>query len=157
MPKFGQKSLGKLNTVHADLRLIALTVIERSKVDFSIIEGARAFETQLHYFLEGKSKLDPRRTDHFKRAMHVTSEERPKAMAIDIGIYHQNYETRKDIIWDQVHLAYVAGLFDSVAAELYEDGKVEHLIRWGGNWDNDGIIMKDQRFQDLVHLELRKP
>jgi peptidoglycan L-alanyl-D-glutamate endopeptidase CwlK len=28
-------------------------------------------------------------------------------------------------------------------------------LRWGGNWDGDAEIITDQRFNDLVHWELR--
>lgn len=157
MGYFGAKSEGRLNTCHPDMIMIARTVIARSRIDFSITQGARPFEQQLNYFLAGKSKLDPRRPEHLARAMHVVTEERPRALAIDIACYHPNSATRSKIVYDFSHLCYIAGLFDSVAQELYEDGHIEHVIRYGGNWDMDGVLIYDQNFQDLCHFELRKP
>ena len=49
--------------------------------------------------------------------------------------------------------AYLMG----VASVLYEKGLISHLLRWGGNWDNDGVILLDQNFDDLPHTELYKP
>jgi hypothetical protein len=45
-------------------------------------------------------------------------------------------------------MCYLAGIIESVAAEL------GYRVRWGGNWDGDGIIITDQNFDDLPHFEL---
>ena len=37
---------------------------------------------------------------------------------------------------------------------LKEEGIISHDIRWGFNWDRDGIIISDQNFQDGPHFEL---
>ena len=39
---------------------------------------------------------------------------------------------------------------------LWEKGLIDHVIRWGGNWDSDGVIIRDQGFDDLVHFELKE-
>ena len=59
--------------------------------------------------------------------------------------------------YDKVHLAYVAGVIQAAARHLYTKGEVEHLIRWGANWDKDGVIDFDQQFDDYPHHELYKP
>jgi peptidoglycan L-alanyl-D-glutamate endopeptidase CwlK len=45
-------------------------------------------------------------------------------------------------------MCYLAGVIQCAAAELGYD------LRWGGNWDGDGEIIKDQKFNDLPHFEI---
>jgi len=40
-----------------------------------------------------------------------------------------------------------------VARMLKDIGEIEHEVRWGGDWDRD-TELKDNRFMDLVHIEL---
>ena len=63
---------------------------------------------------------------------------------------------------------------DALDFEIYVDGKVTYdpkyyimmwgiarswadlhgvILRWGGNWDNDQVIIDDQSFNDLMHIE----
>ena len=39
---------------------------------------------------------------------------------------------------------------------LYENGTINHQLRWGGNWDRDGDL-SDNTLYDRPHLELYKP
>ncbi|WP_232367585.1 M15 family metallopeptidase domain-containing protein [Alteromonas pelagimontana] len=52
--------------------------------------------------------------------------------------------------------AVFAGFVQCVARQLYAEGKITHLVRWGGDWDMDGQTL-DQKFNDLPHFELYKP
>lgn len=128
--------------MHPDLQKIFNLAIKRSRVDFGISQGYRDPELQLKYFKEGKSKV--------KFGKH----NKKPAEAGDIYIYHANKSMRKKIVYDLVHLAYVGGIIDSCAKELKAKGEITHSVRWGANWDNDGVLMKDQSFQDLPHIEL---
>ena len=60
------------------------------------------------------------------------------------------------IIYDEVHLAFVMGIIWACGQELKEQGEITHNLRWGGNWDTDGVIAldRDQSFDDLPHIEL---
>ena len=58
--------------------------------------------------------------------------------------------------WDNEHLSYLAGLIHGVTEMLLVEGKITHKIRWGGNWDMDGVILIDQTFDDRPHFELIK-
>lgn len=147
--KFGTKSAEKLSQCHADLQLIMNTALSRSKIDIGISEGHRSVEKQNEYFQQGKSKIDgiTRKGKH----NHLPS------LAVDVYIYHPELEMRRKIVYSKSHLAYFAGIVDSVAWELYNDKQVSHVIRWGGNWDGDGIIDFDQSFDDYPHFELVKP
>lgn len=143
---FGKKSKEKLATCHPDLQKILQMAITRSKVDFGISEGRRDLDRQWKLFQEGKTKIDG-----------VSSKGKHNydpSLAADLYAYHPDKETRVRIIYDEKHLSYIAGVIDACAAELYEKGEITHLVRWGGNWDGDGVIGLDQTFWDLPHHEL---
>lgn len=144
--KFGKRSMNKLNTCHRDLIKIHELSISRSLLDYSIIEGNRSIERQQKLFKDGKSKID----GITKKGKHnlIPSE------ATDIMIYHSDSKIRKMIAFDIASLCFIAGIIQSCADELYNKGEISHKIRWGGNWDMDGVIIKDQSFNDLVHFEL---
>ena len=147
--KFGNSSKEKLSTCHKDLKIIMETALAISKVDFGISEGHRSVERQKQLFDEGKSKID----GITKKGMH----NHEPSLAVDIYTYHPDLETRRKIAYDKSHLAYIAGLVDAVADRLFGLGFTTHKIRWGGNWDSDGVIDFDQSFDDFPHFELKKP
>jgi len=120
--------------------------ISRSKVDFGISEGYRSVERQNDLYRQGKSKIDGLE----KKGKHNYN----PSMAVDIYAYHSDLETRRKIVYDKTHLAYIAGIVQSCAVELYNQEAITHNIRWGGNWDSDGIIGLDQSFDDYPHFEL---
>jgi len=148
MYTFGTKSKEKLNTCHIDLQKIMELVISRSKIDFGISEGHRTIGRQKQLFDEGKSKIDG--INRLGKHNHNPSE------AVDIYAYHSDLETRRKIAYDKAHLSYIAGLVDSCALELLKKGEITHSIRWGANWDSDGVIGLDQSFDDFPHFELKK-
>jgi peptidoglycan L-alanyl-D-glutamate endopeptidase CwlK len=143
---FGERSRRHLSQVHPDMVKIAERAISVSQVDFGVIEGHRTQARQQSLFEQGLSKLD----GVTKKSKHQSL----PSEAIDIYIYVPG---RKDLAWDFNHLSYVAGVFNAVAELLYDSGQISHLIRWGGNWDRDRIIIADQEFDDLVHMELYQP
>lgn len=146
---FGTRSQELLATCHEDLQKIMNLAITRSRVDFGISEGHRSVERQKQLFQEGKSKIDGVTQ---KGKHNLTPSE-----AVDIYAYHPDLETRRKIVYDLGSLCYIAGVVISCAQELFEKGEVSHVIRWGGNWDRDGVILHDQSFDDLPHFEIRKP
>ena len=46
--------------------------------------------------------------------------------------------------------------YQPTVAFMINEGKITHRLRWGFNWDMDGEIGTDQRFQDMPHFELKK-
>jgi len=146
MYKFGKISREKLGTAHSDLTKIMELALARSKVDFGISEGNRSVIRQLQLFNEGKSMIDGIN----KHSKHNYT----PSMAVDIYVYHPDLETRRKLAYDKVHLAYLAGVIAACAAELFDCGKVNHKLRWGANWDSDGVIYFDQSFDDYPHFEL---
>jgi peptidoglycan L-alanyl-D-glutamate endopeptidase CwlK len=146
--KFGNRSKEKLATAHEDLQKIMNLAISRTKVDFGISEGHRSLERQKQLFDEGKSKID----GITKKGKHNYS----PSLAVDIFAYHPDLETRRKLAYDRMTLAYIGGIIESCAAELLEKGETSHTIRWGANWDSDGIIDYDQSFDDYPHFELKE-
>lgn len=159
--KFGKKSKEKLATAEKDLQLIMEEAIKVSEVDFGINEGHRSEEDQLKYFLKGYSKIDPRVPALKKKGKHLYN----PSQAVDIKIYiskelqeQARNKDRKTKNWayDKEHLCYVAGVIMTTAKRLYDEGKVKHKLRWGGNWDRDGLILFDHTLHDYPHFELIK-
>jgi len=146
MYKLGKGSLKKLESVHHDLVKIIKLAITRTPIDFGISEGHRSLERQKELYDQGKSKIDGIN----KKGKHNYS----PSLAIDLYAYHPDIEVRKKLAYDVPTLCLIAGVIISCADELKAKGDIKHSIRWGGNWDNDGVILYDQRFDDLPHFEL---
>ena len=146
MYKLGKGSLKKLESVHHDLVKIIKLAITRTPVDFGISEGHRTLERQKELYDQGKSKIDGIN----KKGKHNYS----PSPAIDLYAYHPDIEVRKKLAYDVPTLCLIAGVIISCADELKAKGDIKHSVRWGGNWDNDGVILYDQSFDDLPHFEL---
>jgi len=109
--------------------------LKRSKVDFGIAEGHRSIQRQQELFKENKTEKDG--------INNLSKHNYNPSLAIDIYSWVEgksNYAVH--------NLCYLAGIIESVALELH------YQIRWGGNWDMDGVLINDQKLQDLVHFEI---
>jgi peptidoglycan L-alanyl-D-glutamate endopeptidase CwlK len=153
--EFGENSLKKLATCHVDIQKILKLAITRTKVDFGISEGYRPIEKQQEYYAIGRTTQMHRspitNVDGVsKKGKHNYN----PSMAVDIYVWHKRKVTREQIGYDGLHLSYIAGIIDACAEALYERGEIKHKIRWGGNWNSDGIIKFDQTLDDMPHFEL---
>ena len=109
MPKFHQRSLANLDTVHPDLKRVMLEAIENAPFDFGITEGLRTKERQQQLFNEGKSQT--------LNSRHLTGN------AVDIVIFIDNKVT-----WD---LKYYKVLSEHIKAVA----KLNDVpVVWGGDW-----------------------
>ena len=140
---FSKTSNKRLSTCHQDLQLIFNEAINVSRVDFGVAEGHRSIEDQFKYFSQGKSRIDGIN----KKGKHNYS----PSLAIDIYAYVNGKAS-----WEKDSLNYLAGLVIGISEMLYKQDKITHKLRWGGNWNRDGIILADQSFDDLPHFELIK-
>lgn len=145
--KLSQKSAEKLSTCHPDLQVIFNEAIKNSIIDFGISEGKRTDEKQLEYFLAGNSRIDPRNPKLKKKGKHLRS----PSEAVDIYVWVPN---RKDLAFDKVHLAFIAGHIIETSRRLFDAGLICHKLRWGGNWDSDGTLLYDQTLMDMPHFEI---
>ena len=146
MPTFSKSSRGKLNTCHDDLVKIFDEVIWIR--DCTIIEGHRSEDTQNEYYRTGKSQL------RFPQSKHNQF----PSLAVDVMPYHPE---RPHLHWsDKDDMERFAKFVIETAEALYAQGKISHLIRWGADWDMDGVrVDKDpnESFFDGPHYELFKP
>lgn len=140
---FGKGSKERLLTCHEDLIRVAEKALSLSHIDFSITEGERTLERQKELFDKGRSKIDGIN----KKGKHNHS----PSLAFDFMVYVPG---RKDLAFDKEHLTYIAGIIMAVGAEMFATQKIKHELRWGGNFDRDGIILLDQVLWDRPHIEL---
>jgi peptidoglycan L-alanyl-D-glutamate endopeptidase CwlK len=131
--------MARLNTCHDDLQLIFSTVIA-SGYDCTIICGHRTKGKQETAFMGGFSQV------HWPDSKHNTW----PSMATDAGPY---FKEIKNLDWDDVKaFALFAGWVLCVADQLYREGRVEHRLKWGGDWDMDGRTTNN--WVDAPHFEL---
>ncbi len=135
MYTLSKSSSEKLETCDKRLIKIVEAAIKISKIDFGVSCGHRSIEEQQKLFNEGKSRVDGVKSKG--KHNHLPSQ------AVDIFAYVDG-----SISYEIADLSYIAGIIDAVANQL------GYKIRWGGNWDGDGIIMRDQNFNDLPHFEI---
>lgn len=134
MAKFGRTSQERLDTCHQDWHMILNYVVRF--FDCSILEGHRGLEKQNFYFQKGTSKVK------FPNSTHNTE----PSLGIDVCPYPEIYN-------DKEKCCMLAGWIMAVSRMLYEQGKITHMVRWGGDWNMNNNL-KDQGFFDLVHFEL---
>ena len=125
MYKFGRKSKERLKGVDARLVNVLNELIKI--MDVTIIEGLRSEERQKELLAKGATKV--------KYSKHM------EGKAVDLAPYPIDGENR-----DGFH--YMGGMVRGIGKQLGVK------IRWGGDWDSDGDV-KDNGFDDLVHVELR--
>ena len=162
MNDFSKNSMNNLSFCHNDLIKTHLEFIKRSRVDYGITYGHRKPEEQFELFKQGrafinnswqivdKSKVVTYCDGYTKKSEHNNY----PSTATDFIIYVPGHP---ELNYDPIHLAYIGSGLVLTGQMLYESGEIEHLIKWGGNWDMDGILLRDQSLQDLCHIQLYKP
>ena len=130
MPRFSTRSKSKLHT--CDERLIKLFNKVVKKFDCQILEGHRGQKAQDEAYNKGNSKLK------FPNGKHNKS----PSIAVDVAPYPIDWNNR-----DRFH--YFAGYVMGIASQM------KLKIRWGGDWNMD-TETKDNKFDDLVHFEIRE-
>jgi len=126
MYKFGNRSESNLVGVHADLVKVARLALLKSPVDFGISEGLRTKTRQAELFAAGKSKT--------MNSRHITGH------AIDI------FPAGNPIDWKKMI---------PISKAMFEAANELNIpIRWGGDWNGNGITT-DEKFFDSPHFELK--
>ena len=125
MPKFGRRSRERLKGV--DSRLVNILNELVKIMDVTIIEGLRTKERQEELVAQGKSQT--------KFSKHI------EGRAVDLAPYPVDWEDR-----ERFH--YMGGMVRGIGKQMGVN------VRWGGDRDSDGEI-KDNKFDDLVHVEIR--
>jgi hypothetical protein len=132
MPKFGNRSKTKLDTLDSRLQDILNEVIKT--LDIIIVSGMRNAMEQDELYEKGYSKLK------FPNSLHNTNPSR----AVDVMIWNKD---KPHIRWDDKNqTVYMMGYIQSIADRL------GIKIRKGGDWNSDMIF--NESFFDGAHLEL---
>jgi hypothetical protein len=139
MPSFGTASREQLDTVCPELVKVMEIVVK--EYDISILEGRRSWARQAELLRQNKSKVGPGESKHNPP---TEGDDTWLSLAVDVAPYPIDWKDAKRFI-------YMAGLVIGIGRTLGFD------IRWGGNWDQDQIILDDQNFDDLPHFEYRGP
>ena len=140
---FSEKSLERLSTCHADLQLVMNTAIGISRVDFGISEGHRTVERQQELY---NAHSDLTECDGIIiKSKHNYEPSR----AVDIYAWENGKKTYRLEV-----MTYLGGLIEGVSGMLHAAKQINHRIRWGGNFDMDGIIIEKHSFIDTPHFEL---
>lgn len=126
MPKFGKRSKERLKGVDSKLVNVLNELIKI--MDVTIIEGVRTAKRQEELLKKGATKV--------RYSKHMDGK------AVDLAPYPVDWKDR-----DRFH--YMGGMIRGIGKQLGVN------VRWGGDWDSDGEI-KDNNFDDLVHVELRE-
>lgn len=143
MPSFSQASKERLETCHPDLQTLFNEVIKT--IDCTIVQGHRGEKEQEADFATGKSKA------HFGQSKHNTT----PSMAVDVVKYH---EYAPHLHWNDLdEMEDFAHSVLSIAAALREEGRMTYRVRWGGDWNMNGIRVDEdpkEHFIDGPHFEL---
>jgi|TARA_Y100000310_G_C20600428_1_gene772722 hypothetical protein len=124
MPRFGSRSRRRLKGV--DTKLVNVLNETIKLMDITVIEGVRSKKRQAELLKKGATKV--------KYSKHM------EGKAVDVAPYPIQWDDR-----ERFH--YMGGIVRGVASQM------GIKVRWGGDWDSDGEI-KDNNFDDLVHIEL---
>lgn len=109
--KFSQRSLDRMKGVHPDLIAVMELAIQRTPIDFTVLEGVRSIERQRKLVRSGASKT--------MNSRHLTGH------AIDIAPLAGG-----EVSWDWPLYHKLAPVIKGAAADLGVD------IEWGGDWSS---------------------
>ena len=129
MPRFSKRSTKRLGTCDEKLQEIFKKVVK--DFDCTVLEGYRGESKQNEAYKKGNSKLK------FPMGKH----NRMPSIAVDVIPYPIDWKDRERMTY---FAGYVLGIAKSMGVRL----------RWGGDWNMDTKV-KDNRFDDLVHFEVR--
>lgn len=144
---FGKTSEERLRTMHRDLQLVFRESLKASEVDFGIAEGHRPVKRQQELYAQGRT-VPGRIVTHVDGINKKSKHNKLPSDAGDVYAW-----VNGKAIWSERYLTYLGGVITTTAKRLYAEGKISRPIRWGGNWDRDGNILDDQRFDDAPHYE----
>lgn len=141
MPTFGESSRKQLDTCRSELVEVLEYVVK--EYDITILEGRRSWKKQEELLRQGRTKVGPGKSKHNPpKKADGTEDTNWLSDAVDVAPYPIDWKDAKRFI-------YMAGLIIGVGRALGYD------LRWGGNWDEDQIIIDDQNFDDLPHIEYK--
>lgn len=137
--KLSEASRAKLAGVDDDLVRVVLRAIEISAVDFKVIEGVRTPERQRQLYAQGRTAPGPKVTWTLK-SNHFVNPKTGKGEAVDLLV--APYDWKEGPQWRLMANAMLAA-----------SKELRIPIRWGKDWDRDGIS-GEKGETDSPHFEL---
>ena len=139
MRAFGRGSLRQLRTCCPEIVETLNIVIE--EYDISVLEGRRSWERQRELLAQDppSTTVGPGESKHNPPTEGDTTW---LSLAVDVAPHPIDWTDARRFI-------YMAGLIIGTGRAL------GYNFRWGGNWDEDQIIIDDQNFDDLPHIEYK--
>jgi peptidoglycan L-alanyl-D-glutamate endopeptidase CwlK len=139
------RSRKRLHGVHPDLKSVVERAIEITTVDFGVTCGVRTPAEQRELYAYGRTKPGPKRTNTL-RSKHLVNPATGFGHAVDLVPYLHG-----DVEWDDDGKL---GLWDDIADAMKSAAReLKVAIRWGGDWDGDGISGERGEW-DRPHFEL---
>lgn len=133
MYRYSEKSQFQKFTCHPDLQKILNELIK--EFDCTVLSGHRGQKEQDYFFKIGTSKK------YFPNSKH----NKDPSMAVDVVPYpYDDKDIQRYIL--------LAGRILGIAQMLYQEGKITHRVRWGGDWNKNNIVKDDG--WDFGHFEL---
>lgn len=129
---FGRTSRDHLSRVHPDLRRVLELALSWGIVDFTVYESTRTKAEQNRLY----------RLGHTRVKWPGSSHNSTPSDASDVAPFIAG-----KISWQERDCMYLAGIILAAAKVIGV------TIRWGGDWNRNGIPIIDQNFNDLVHYE----
>lgn len=137
MPKFGEKSLNRLSTCHADIQKVMNEAIKH--YDFTILFGYRSPQEQFELYKQGRKLINNKwkkvgaTVTNLDGITKVSEHNYKPSKAIDIAPY--------PIDWNDTNR------FKDLAKVVKDAAKtVGVAIEWGGDWKS---------FVDLPHYQIK--
>lgn len=136
--KLSQKSLDKMRGVDPRLVRVVTRAIELTTQDFSVLCGVRTREEQTELYTQGRTKPGPVVTWTMQSRHMVASDGYGKA--VDLVPY--------PLDWNDL------AKFDAISRAMFKAAdELNVAIRWGADWDQDGIARENGE-SDSPHFEL---
>ncbi|MCP3686764.1 MAG: M15 family metallopeptidase [bacterium] len=146
--KLSKTSIMRLQSCHEDLQRVIMEAIKTSPIDFGISCGHRSVEEQQKLYAQGRTQPGAivTKVDGIKvKSKHNYC----PSKAVDIYAYVDGGAS-----WEVDDLLPIVKHIMNTAVELFSQGRIEHNLRSGGDWDRDGEYLTDQGFDDLPHIEI---
>ncbi len=142
---FDDASEKRLAKCDARLAGVLREAADHTRFAWRIVQTDRTVEQQRAYFAAGRSKVNPDAYSDlatlYRKAKHITGPGMPFSRAVDVCI----------VGGDPYNLKALQELAD-VIKTVAEARGVD--VRWGGDFDRDGVAYEKGTFIDAPHFEL---
>jgi peptidoglycan L-alanyl-D-glutamate endopeptidase CwlK len=156
---FSKTSMDRLNTCHPDLRVLLIEV-DAMGFECSVLCGERGKEAQDKAVAKGASQTPWPKSKHNNPVVNGVKRHPEGVPAVDAAPWYRDTKIPWDIDArtaegrENLRRWYLfCGFVRATAECLYREGKMQHRVRGGHDWDGD-MTFSDQRFHDLPHWEL---